>query len=191
MKPITRHKILLAAAECFAHKGFNAASIGDIARAAGISQGAMYNHFDGKNALIVAIVHDETEAALAAYRAPFNGSSFEHLCTLINNCVTKSGYPIEPHLWIEIIAEASRNPDVNKAFIEADLAMRGALKAIVIRGLERREFRNIDPEETSIVLFALLDGLLARRAYAADFVLQKHLASLKDVVARVLGVTTE
>ena len=188
MEHSTRNKILLAAAQSFSQKGFCATSIGDIARCAAISQGAMYNHFRSKNELIVAIVSDETEAALKMYSQPHSGSSFDHLYELINNCVTKSGYPIEPRLWTEIIAEAARNSDVNKAFIDADIAMRCALKKIISQGIERGEFRDTDPEEISIILFAILDGLLARRAYMPNFRLQNHLTSLKVVIARILGV---
>lgn len=188
MEHSTRSKILQAAARSFSQKGFSATSIADIARRATISQGAMYNHFRSKSELIVAIVNDETEAALKAYSEPYSGSSLEHLYELINNCVIKSGYPVEPRLWTEIIAEAARNSDVNKAFIDADIAMRRALKKIIMQGLERQEFRDIDPEETSIILIAIIDGLLARRAYTPDFRLQNHLASLKDVIARILGV---
>ncbi|MBS0847359.1 TetR/AcrR family transcriptional regulator [Citrobacter sp. JGM124] len=184
----TRDKVLLAAAQSFSQKGFSATSIGDIARCAAISQGAMYNHFRSKNELIVAIVNDATESALAVYAEPYVGSSLDHLCELMNNCITKSGYPIEPALWIEIIAEAARNSDVNRAFTEADIAMRGALKNIITRGIERDEFRETDPEEISIVLFAMLDGLLARRAYMPNFKLQENLTSLKKVVARIMGV---
>jgi Transcriptional regulator len=189
MKHSTRSKILQAAAQSFAEKGFNGTSIGDIARCAEISQGAMYNHFRNKDALIVAIVNDETETALQKYSEPYSGSAFSRLCELINNCITKAGYPVEPRLWVEIIAEAARNSDVNKAFVEADIAMRQALKTILVQGMEREEFKDIDPEETSILLFAILDGLLARRAYTPDFQLQEQLPSLKDVIARVLGVT--
>ncbi|OSK88072.1 putative transcriptional regulator, TetR family [Escherichia coli TA447] len=188
MEHSTRSRILHAAALCFSGKGFNSTSIGDIARRAGISQGAMYNHFSGKNALIVAIVNDATDAALQAYREPYSGPALEHLCELINSCVTKSGYPVEPRLWTEIISEAARNRDVNKAFVDADIAMRSALKNIIVQGIELQEFRGIDPEEMSLILFAILDGLLARRAYMPEFSLQNHMTSLKSVIARILGV---
>ncbi|EMC6869738.1 TetR/AcrR family transcriptional regulator [Salmonella enterica] len=186
MEHSTRSRLLLAAAQCFSCKGFSATSIGDIARSADISQGAMYNHFSSKNELIVAIVNDATDAALQAYSEPYSGSALDQLYSLINNCVNKSGYPIEPRMWTEIIAEAARNHDVNRAFVDADIAMRNALKKIIMQGVERHEFRDLDPEEMSIILFAIIDGLLARRACTPDFNLQDHLTSLKQVIAGCL-----
>lgn len=188
MKHLTRNKILQAATQLFARKGFFDTSVGDISRCAGISQGAMYNHFRSKDDLIVAIVNEETDAALRAYSTPYSGSSFGHLCELIASCATKSGSPVDARLWTEMIAEAARNPHVNRAFIDADVTMRGALKSIITQGIEKGEFAGIDPEQTSIILFAVLDGLLARQAYTPDFDLQKQLSSLPDVIARILAV---
>ncbi|MER7580076.1 ScbR family autoregulator-binding transcription factor [Kitasatospora sp. NPDC097691] len=47
----TRQAVLLAAAETFARVGFEAASLVDISRRAGVSKGALYFHFVSKQAL--------------------------------------------------------------------------------------------------------------------------------------------
>lgn len=49
------------ALELFAHKGFAGTSISEIAREAGVSKGLMYNYFDGKEALLKAIIADAME----------------------------------------------------------------------------------------------------------------------------------
>ncbi len=51
-----REQILRAAATCFRRDGFHGASMADIAREAGLSAGHLYNYFDGKEAIIAAIV---------------------------------------------------------------------------------------------------------------------------------------
>lgn len=50
-----KNQILDAAARVFAHKGFHAATIKDIARDAGIADGTIYNYFDNKTTLLFAI----------------------------------------------------------------------------------------------------------------------------------------
>jgi AcrR family transcriptional regulator len=50
---LTRHKILLAAMECFAEKGFQKASIREIAAKAGVTLGAVYHHFKDKKELLM------------------------------------------------------------------------------------------------------------------------------------------
>ncbi|HEB61687.1 MAG TPA: TetR/AcrR family transcriptional regulator, partial [Bacteroidetes bacterium] len=52
----SREKILNAATELFAENGFNATSISDIAKKAGISKGLVYNYFKSKEELLDDIV---------------------------------------------------------------------------------------------------------------------------------------
>lgn len=63
-KPATRDKILQAALEIFAEKGYHRALVDDIVRASGTSKGAVYHHFPNKEALFLALV-DEFSARLA------------------------------------------------------------------------------------------------------------------------------
>ena len=53
---LRRQHILEAAVEVFAERGFKRATIKDIARAAGVSDGAIYNAFDSKMALLESMV---------------------------------------------------------------------------------------------------------------------------------------
>ena len=59
-----REKILQAALEVFARKGYHRAIVDDIVRASGTSKGAMYHHFPTKEALFLALV-DEFSTHLA------------------------------------------------------------------------------------------------------------------------------
>lgn len=64
-KPIqddgTPARIAAAAIAVFAEKGYDGASVRDIARRAGLTEGAMYRHFDGKEALAREIFQDNIE----------------------------------------------------------------------------------------------------------------------------------
>lgn len=50
-----RRQILDAARRCFARKGFAGTSMGDIVRESGLSTGAIYSYFKGKDELIAAV----------------------------------------------------------------------------------------------------------------------------------------
>lgn len=54
--PTTKQLILAAAAEAFAGRGFDGASLVDIAGAAGVTTGAVYRHFRGKPELLLDVV---------------------------------------------------------------------------------------------------------------------------------------
>jgi len=56
-----RDEILAAAKSTFAAKGYHATTIGDVAKAAGVSYGSIYWYFDSKDALFHALMdHQET-----------------------------------------------------------------------------------------------------------------------------------
>src|SRR5580704_16819187 len=54
----SREKILAASLELFANKGYDATSIDSIAKKAGISKGLVYNYFDSKKSILLAIFGD-------------------------------------------------------------------------------------------------------------------------------------
>jgi AcrR family transcriptional regulator len=62
--PATRDRILQAALEVFAEKGYHRALVDDIVRASRTSKGAVYHHFPNKEALFLALV-DEFAGRLA------------------------------------------------------------------------------------------------------------------------------
>lgn len=58
-----REQIVGAATRVFAEKGFRRATTREVAREAGVSEGTIYNYFEDKDALLMAILHklNETE----------------------------------------------------------------------------------------------------------------------------------
>jgi AcrR family transcriptional regulator len=66
-KELTRGALIQAAAEVFARKGFGAASLDEIAEAAGFSRGAIHFHFESKEDLFLAVLDRHNAQLLAAY----------------------------------------------------------------------------------------------------------------------------
>jgi AcrR family transcriptional regulator len=65
----TKAAILSAARSLFLSRGPLGTSIADIAREAGVSQVSIYNHFDGKDALLAAVVREQLDAQLTKAEA--------------------------------------------------------------------------------------------------------------------------
>ena len=57
-----RRQIIEGARSLFLAQGFDAASMGEIARKAGVSKGTLYVYFESKEQLFEAIVEDERAA---------------------------------------------------------------------------------------------------------------------------------
>ena len=64
----TRKTIVNAAVELFAEVGYQATGLGDIIERAEMTKGALYYHFDSKEALATAIIEDGASTALTAFR---------------------------------------------------------------------------------------------------------------------------
>ena len=86
----TRDKLIAAAAEVFAEKGYDGAGVQEIARRAGFTTGAIYGRFRGKAELLLAAIeahHDsELERLFAAHR--FEGKVTDILTTVGSHLVT-------------------------------------------------------------------------------------------------------
>jgi AcrR family transcriptional regulator len=65
----TRQRVLDAAAGVFAEYGFEGARVAQIARAAGLSVGAIYNHYGSKAELLAAVVEQHSAHELSGLLA--------------------------------------------------------------------------------------------------------------------------
>src|ERR687894_1954804 len=89
----TRDRLLAAAGEVFAEKGYDRAGVQEIARRAGFTTGAIYGRFRGKADLLLAAVEsqsdDEFEALFAKNRlGQFEGKVTNILATVGSHLVT-------------------------------------------------------------------------------------------------------
>ena len=71
----TRGRIIGAAVDLFDEVGFAATGLGDIIDRAEITKGALYYHFDSKEALASAIIEEATDRVIGAFREIAGSSS--------------------------------------------------------------------------------------------------------------------
>ncbi|MBU2696732.1 TetR/AcrR family transcriptional regulator [Pimelobacter sp. 30-1] len=69
-----RERIEAAAVEVFAERGYDAASVGEIAAAAGVSRTVLYDHFRDKRALYLHVLGTENAAMLAEVGSGITGA---------------------------------------------------------------------------------------------------------------------
>jgi AcrR family transcriptional regulator len=65
----TREVLIEGATEVFAQRGYEGASLEEIAETAGFTRGAIYKHFAGKEELFFAVIDDYNERVIEAFRA--------------------------------------------------------------------------------------------------------------------------
>jgi len=110
---LIRERLIDAAAEVFAERGYDGAGVAEIARRAGVTTGAIYSRFSGKADLLVAAldVHtsDQLDALFADHR--FEGRAEDILTVAGSHLVDRAPDPGEP-LLLEAFVAARRDPAV-------------------------------------------------------------------------------
>lgn len=107
----TRARLLRAAAEVFAERGYDGTRVADIAAAAGVSNGAMYAHFASKADLLVDALRTHGRRLLADLFASDPDRSITDMLLVIGRWLPRrrdaSGY-----LIVEALVAARRDEDV-------------------------------------------------------------------------------
>ena len=67
-RQLTREYLLQAAAQVFAQRGFHAATLDEVAAAAGFTKGAVYSNFKNKDDLFLALLEDAYTRELTALK---------------------------------------------------------------------------------------------------------------------------
>lgn len=146
-------EIVSAALEVFCERGFTAARIGDIAERAAVSKGTVYLYFDSKEELLKAVVREALVVNLAQAEKitqAHSGTSAELLTNIIlmlghNIAATRLGAIVKI-----VIAESGNFPDLAKFYFDEVISRGlGLLRTVIWQGVERGEFRLVDPDQTA------------------------------------------
>ena len=130
-----RRQIMDGARAIFLAQGFDAASMGEIARAAGVSKGTLYVYFDNKEQLFESIVHEQcmVQAEGLFQLDPADGDVEAVLTRLGIGFVNFLCQPGKASPLRTVIAIADRMPEIGKQFYEAGPACGIAILASYIK----------------------------------------------------------
>lgn len=160
-----RSRILAAARTCFVEHGFHAASMANIAKTAGMSQGLIYRYFDSKNAIILAIIEQQLEDARADIAELGPAADLVPIFRqLFTDWQRRDPELLSPALLLEMTAAATRDPQIARALAAADCVMGADLEGWLRqkgRG-DGRALSERDIEARSFLLRCLLGGLAIR-----------------------------
>ena len=151
---------------CFGAAGYHRTRMDDVARAAGLSKGAVYWHFPGKAALFTALF-DELMATCEAIWDDLDEAA--PLTTLEAGLQTTlevlSASPERLQLWNELCATAELRPRL----LAHRSAGRERLTRLLVRARSRRPIGVTDAEALAAALLACIDGLLLQSLAEPDF----------------------
>ena len=113
----TRERLLLAAADVFARRGYDGTRVADIAAAAEVSGGALYAHFGSKAELLVAALRTHGRQVLAEVLAADPGRPVTDVLLFIGRRLRRRR-DARGYLIIEALVAARRDEDVARPMRE-------------------------------------------------------------------------
>ena len=155
-------QILEAAISEFARHGFHATRMEDIARASGMSKGAVYLYYKSKDAIIEALLRTLFAWELRGARAIVDrgDSATDRLLAITRMFADElDRMVVAMPILLEFYALAFRQAGVREHIGAMFEQFRIPLASLVQQGIDRGEFRVVDPGEASVAWIALVEGL--------------------------------
>lgn len=164
---ITRAKILETALELFHHRTFGGTSVNEIVEKAGITKGALFHHFKGKNELGYAVVDELLRAEIKAiWEEKLLGTTdpITDLRTVLqglagqmreNPEMLRCGCPINNLTQEMSSVDEGFRQRLQLVYADWCAAIEAALRSGIAAGTVRA---NVDPRSTATTIVALFEG---------------------------------
>ncbi|WP_051399549.1 TetR/AcrR family transcriptional regulator [Haloechinothrix halophila] len=158
----TRRRVLSAAHDVFTTRGIEAASVADVAAAAGLTKGAVYSSFRSKNDLVLALMDEYVAERQREATALFDSAAdADHALRdvgkhLVDAIHTGARWQ---RLLIAYAVSGQRDPELADALRTRRQRLRESLAAMIERVAERHGLTlPFPPDEAATVVLALSNG---------------------------------
>jgi AcrR family transcriptional regulator len=172
-------QILEAAFEVFAEHGLAAARLDNIAKRAGVAKGTIYSYFPNKEALFREVIRSTVVPKIESGERDFESATTTATESLERHMRRHWEFVRSPKfapIFRLIHAEISQHPDLAR-FYGDEVVTRGhrLLAAIIRRGIDQGEFRDVDPSVAARMLSApfVMHGIWCRHREAFPWMARK------------------
>jgi AcrR family transcriptional regulator len=179
VEPERREQLIAAAARVIARSGYDAATVRDVAREAGVSTGVIAYYFEGKDDLFAHVLRAASRAFRARLERALDGAQTpsERLLALAEAATPADEEAVRAHaLWTDFWARAARDPALAGLTVRLYDGWRHEIADAVRDGQRVGAFRpEADPEAFARGYAAAADGL------ATHVVLHRGIVSPEDM----------
>lgn len=156
--PEKRRQILNGARQVFFERGFDAASMGDIARAAGVSKGTLYVYFVDKVDLFASLVsHECDETAERTFQLEASSLDIATALTRLGTSyLAMMVLPCNVAMLRTVIAIAGKFPEIGRRFLEAGPKSGNRRVAAFLKTKVEQGLLDIEDLETAASQFLFL-----------------------------------
>jgi TetR/AcrR family transcriptional repressor of uid operon len=186
-----RNQVLDAANAVFQRHGFHTASMSQIAAEARMSVGHIYRYFDGKEALISAIVERDLDEARDIFERMLNDPAGAPAAFLkgVGDGVAKMLDRQRAALFLEVMAEAARSP---KIAISARRQHEAALTCVGALFADGREpCTRFSPAQAVDLMTLVFSGLRLRAIQDPEADVDVLTATIRTFLADLLGLQSD
>lgn len=177
----TRARLLRAAGEVFAERGYDRASLDDVAAGAGLTKGAVYSNFAGKDELFYALMRERIGERLdlvaeAVDRQATVGDITRDAGDALAKLISAQA---DWHLlFIEFWSRAVRDPNLRREFARERRSARGLIERVLQERADEAEIELPAPvQQLAVAVLALSNGIAI-----------EHLADPDTVDSSTFGV---
>lgn len=178
-----RGRIVTAARECFSVRGFSDCSMDDICERAGLSKGAVYNHFASKEELIYAVADDQALSLQRLTEGKSLAAIRDSLLEIFSYPDTGPDARLEFHALSRAVTDEGLRSRMQRNSRLVEQALDAALAQLEASGQVR--LRTTRTRACGILL-VFLHGIFARQLLAGD-----GAAQIRDDFAALLDLVTE
>lgn len=157
----TRSRIIESAVKLFSARGYNAASVDDICKDAGMSKGAFYHHFESKQALFLALLDgwlQTIDHAIEASKDKTVPETFMQMTEAFPYIFETAGEGLP--MFLEFWLQASRDEKIWQASITPYRRYHKHFTSLIKKGVDEGSFVEVNPELASRMIVSTAMGLL-------------------------------
>ncbi len=165
-----RVQILEAAERVFVTCGFHAATMNQVADAAGMSAGNLYRYFPSKEAIVEGLCERDSAERSTAFAALAGADDLQVAMRGSLDAHVLGCPPEKARMILEIWAEAGRNPRVAEFARRLDLDVIEGLSELFDLAKSRGSAaKHVDSRFAASLMFTLVAGLFKRKAVEPSF----------------------
>ncbi len=183
-KERVRRAILKAARDMFFRRGFSKTTIEAIAEKAEVAVGTVYNYFESKSAIILAITAEDTSGALDdEFTIPMSLSGFECVKHYVNTFMSSlSMYP--KRLLRELMREAwSIENTLSSGLIRQDMTLLSGLTRVLSELEDTHRIKSeTDIEHASMIIYGAVSTAIMWYAAVESRTSEQLLESLENML---------
>ena len=168
LSEIRKDQILNAASEVFARKGVYESTMDDIVSESGLSKGALYWYFKSKDDILLSLFERmfAREFQQLAEVSNLGGNASTKILRFTDQIVedVKQMLRLMPIAY-EFISLAFRRKIVQDAFKYYINSFMDLIKPLIREGINKGDFREVDPLDTGIAIGAIIEGTILLWVY--------------------------